>query len=90
MPKQKAWSMCCLPACLPADVLSSPGPFLQLQIAALSCDWRTAELRAQLTATQEAVEAVGDSAAVEELLPQLPVLLSDPEPAWLDLDTKQR
>lgn len=91
------------------DVTSTPSPFLQLQIAALSCDQQTADLRAQLTATRSDLAAAAAAAAhharaaggigaaggagvmqQQKSVAKLPVLVSDPEPAWLDGDTKQR
>jgi hypothetical protein len=59
------------------DVLQSPGQFLQLQVAQLSCSNESAELRSQLTF----FELTDD---------QLPCLISQPEPAWLTADIKQR
>eukprot|EP00775_Hariotina_reticulata_P004845 gene4845-5092_t len=59
------------------DVLPNPGQFLQLQVAQLSCSNESAELRSQLTF----YELTDD---------QLPCLISQPEPAWLTADIKQR
>lgn len=59
------------------DVIPNPGQFLQLQVAQLSCSTESAELRSQLTF----YELTDD---------QLPCLISQPEPAWMTADIKQR
>lgn len=83
-----------------------------MQIAALSCDRQTAELKTHLAGAPEHAavaprQAQGAPVAAEVTQQQqqslqhqqqrrqerqglLPVFVSDPEPVWLDVDTKQR
>eukprot|EP00878_Enallax_costatus_P017539 GHUV01018424.1.p1 GENE.GHUV01018424.1~~GHUV01018424.1.p1 ORF type:complete len:491 (+),score=185.01 GHUV01018424.1:369-1841(+) len=70
------------------DVISNPSPYLQLQISMATADEGLVKLRQRIASLSVSCGGAVAQLPAEEL--QLPTLVSDPEPAWLTTDTKQR